>query len=169
MSNELTHIARFAVVGTIGFIINTLGLLLGVKMGIRPSIAGPLGAEVAIMSNFILNNFWTFSDRSITSLNVIPLKFIQFNLLSFAAVLIQFTFLRAGEVFAGGVAKFKQPLWKLSFLAPIARWGLIKLIFKLPFVGRIAEGFSAYLFVYMASVGVGMVVNYLIYSLIIWK
>jgi putative flippase GtrA len=169
MSNELTHIARFAVVGTIGFIINTLGLLIGVKVGLRPSIAGPLGAEVAILSNFILNNFWTFSDRSITSLSVIPWKFVQFNLLSFAAVLIQFTFLRAGEFLVGGVAKFKQPLWKLPFLSSIAKWGLVKLIFKLPLVGRIAEGFSAYLFVYVASVGVGMVVNYLVYSLIIWK
>ncbi len=169
MSNELVRILRFAVVGTIGFIINTVVLVTGVKVGIRPSVAGPLGAELAIFSNFLLNNFWTFSDKKITSWDVLPMKFIEFNVLSFSSVIIQFTFLKAGEKIYGGVAKFKEPIWKTAFFAIFAKWSLAKFFFKLPFIGKIARNFSAYLVIYMLSVGVGMVVNFLIYSQIIWK
>jgi putative flippase GtrA len=49
-----------------------------------------LAAEVAILSNYLLNNFWTFSSHRIRS----PLKFIgkmlQFNLTSFGGIVIQF-------------------------------------------------------------------------------
>lgn len=34
---------KFLVVGTIGFIINTTILVLGVRAGLKPSISGPLG------------------------------------------------------------------------------------------------------------------------------
>lgn len=79
---------KFAVVGIIGFIINTLGLEVFVHLGFHPSLASSLGAELAIISNFILNNMWTFRDKRVTGFAYLG-KFVQFNIASFGAVLIQ--------------------------------------------------------------------------------
>jgi len=87
---------KFLVVGTIGFCINTLVLELLVRVGIRPSIAGATGAELAIISNFTLNNIWTFREQKITSIRQIPGKFIIFNLASFGSVVIQATSIEIG-------------------------------------------------------------------------
>jgi len=151
MPDTITHFLKFVVVGTIGFIINTTGLLVGVRFGMRPSLAGPAGAEAAIISNFILNNFWTFSDRSITSWTQIPGKFLAFNVLSLGSVIIQFIFLRVGEAIFG-LEGFKKPILK-----------------NLPISEKITDKISAYMIFYVAGVGVGLIVNYVIYSQIIWK
>lgn len=160
----MAYFLKFLVVGTIGFIINTTALILGVRVGLRPSVAGPAGAELAIISNFILNNFFTFSDRQL-SVGAVPAKFIQFNILSLGSVIIQFIFLKTGELIFG-LKNFKQPI---LLMTPFSRWGIVKLVLSLPIVGKLAKKFSAYLVFYVAGVGVGLVVNFIIYSQIIWK
>lgn len=151
----MAHFLKFLVVGTTGFIINTLVLISGVRIGFKPSIAGPAGAELAIISNFILNNFFTFSDRQL-SLAAVPAKFIQFNIFSLGSVLIQFIFLRTGEAIFG-LEKFKKPF-------PLPRF-----VYKLPLISILTKKFTAYLVFYCFGVGVGLIVNFLIYSQIIWK
>lgn len=86
---------KVCIVGVVGFIINTIGLEVFVGLGLHPSIAAAIGAEVAIFSNFTLNNFWSFKERKLQRKNV-PAKFIQFNLMSFGSVVIQ-----AGTIFIG--------------------------------------------------------------------
>lgn len=86
---------KFGMVGTVGFIINTIGLEVFVKLGLHPSLASAIGAEGAIISNFLLNNHWTFKERKIHRGGA-PLKFLQFNLTSLGALLIQ-----SGTVFLG--------------------------------------------------------------------
>ncbi len=162
---QLQHFLKFLVVGTIGFVINTIVLISGVKMGLSPSLSGPLGAELAILSNFILNNFWTFSDKTILSWQVLPAKFIQFNILSFGSVVIQFIFLKVGELLFG-LTRFKEPFVEVPFLA---RMPLVKFALGLPVVGKIAKKFSAYFIFYCTGVAVGLVINFFIYSKIIWK
>lgn len=156
---------KFAIVGGWGFVVNTTVLVFGVRLGLRPSIAAPIGAELAIISNFILNNLWTFSDKTITSWDVIPGKFLQFNLLSLGSTLIQFGFLRVGEAIFG-LTRFKLPIIEYDFFAklPILPW-----ITSLPVIKKFAPKFSFYLIVYVFAVGVGMVVNFIIYSTIIWR
>lgn len=80
--------ARFAVVGAIGFLINTLILQIFVQFGFHPAMGSAIGAEFAIISNFILNNAWTFHDRKISGGKLVP-KFIQFNLAAFGGLIIQ--------------------------------------------------------------------------------
>ncbi len=82
---------RFLVVGTFGFVIQTIIYYFFWKaIGLDPALATIVGAEFAIISNFIFNNFWTFSDRKITSTPLVLLsKFVSFNLLSFGSPLIQ--------------------------------------------------------------------------------
>lgn len=89
---------KFLVVGTIGFIINTVILELLVRLGIHPAIGSGAGAELAIISNFILNNSWTFGSRRARGLAAIA-KFFQFNVTSLGAVLIQ-----SGTVWLGSMA-----------------------------------------------------------------
>lgn len=80
---------KFAMVGIVGFIVNTIVLELMVHgVGTDPWIGSAIGAEFAIISNFILNNGWTFKDKKITSEKYVQ-KFIQFNLASIGAILIQ--------------------------------------------------------------------------------
>lgn len=150
---------KFLVVGTIGFIVNTIGLVVGVRLGFKPSISGPAGAELAIISNFILNNFWTFSDKSVTSWEQGIPKFIQFNILSFGSVIIQFVFLRTGEKIFG-LKRYKTPL--------VDTFSLFKFIAKTPLAG-LARKFSLYFIFYVMGVGVGLIVNFIIYSTIIWR
>ncbi len=79
---------KFLVVGTIGFIINTMVLEVMVGIGLHPAVGSAAGAELAIISNFLLNNFWTFGSRKVQGLRPVS-KFFQFNLTSMGAVFIQ--------------------------------------------------------------------------------
>ena len=54
------------------------------------SIGAGMGAEAAILSNFFLNNYWTFSDTKGMKERSKPwIRLLKFNSSSFAAILIQ--------------------------------------------------------------------------------
>lgn len=88
-------LSKVLVVGTIGFIINTLVLEFLVWLGWHPAVGSAVGAELAIVSNFTLNNIWTFRERKIEGYRRLG-KFLQFNLTSVGAIIIQ-----AGTVWLG--------------------------------------------------------------------
>jgi dolichol-phosphate mannosyltransferase len=92
---------KFAIVGTIGFLVNALGLEIFYRLGLRPNLAAALGAEMAIISNFTLNNLWTFAKFKFKKIGKILTKFLQFNLTSFGAVVIQFVVVGIGVYFFG--------------------------------------------------------------------
>lgn len=79
---------KFLIVGSVGFCINTIILELGVYRGFHPAISSVVGAEFAIISNFFLNNAWTFKERKIAHSNKF-LKLLQFNGTSLGAIAIQ--------------------------------------------------------------------------------
>jgi dolichol-phosphate mannosyltransferase len=108
---------KFAVVGSIGFIINTAILEALVLMGYHPAVGSALGAECAIISNFILNNAWTFKSRKVQGLRLIP-KFLQFNAASLGAIAIQ-----AGTVFLG-TRMFGVDLYRWFYILGVG-FGLI--------------------------------------------
>jgi dolichol-phosphate mannosyltransferase len=106
---------KFGIVGFIGFIINALVLRLLVEIfNWSPPIASAMGAEVAIISNFTLNNIWTFAEKKITSLTKIPLKFLEFNFTSIGAIIIQYVVVWLGVNFFG------KPLYMLYFVIAVA-------------------------------------------------
>ncbi|MBI4062471.1 glycosyltransferase family 2 protein [Candidatus Gottesmanbacteria bacterium] len=78
---------KFLVVGTIGFIVNTVILELFVAIGFHPVVGSVVGAETSIVSNFFLNNAWTFRSRSIGGARLWG-KFFQFNWTSLGAIAI---------------------------------------------------------------------------------
>ena len=101
---ELLRFFKFAVVGSFGLVIQTVlywFLGFGLKF-VSPAIATILGGQLAILSNFILNNVWTFGDRKITSAPVLLKKLIVFYTTSNIAVLfIQGGIMKVGEILVG--------------------------------------------------------------------
>lgn len=114
----------FATVGGIGFAINAVGLEIFRRMGFTEGLANyfrsvnfPVGifkepsawsaalaGEVAIFSNFNLDNLWTFKDVEIkASKNPFRyfIKFLQFNLTSIGAIIIQFLVVGLGVILFG--------------------------------------------------------------------
>jgi dolichol-phosphate mannosyltransferase len=103
---------KFGIVGFIGFLVNAIGIEVfrslpvtttlaeashnlegvpGLSILTTPSSwAAALGAEAAIISNFTLNNLWTFKEKKITNIFGIFTSFLKFNLTSLGAIIIQF-------------------------------------------------------------------------------
>ncbi len=101
IASVLSHsFSKFMVVGSIGFMINTLVLELFVLLGFHPTVGSMVGAEFAIMSNYKLNNSWTFKDRKINKENRLK-KFLQFNTTSLGAMAFQAISVQVGTHFYG--------------------------------------------------------------------
>ncbi len=133
---------KFLMVGGTGFLINFIGLnVFWHIFGMPEQVASSLGAEIAIISNFFLNNYWTFKHKRIEQGNMV-LKFLQFNLSSFGAIVIQFVVIYLGK-------HFITPLFKVAADTPTA-------------------DILIYLY-FIIAVGIGLVYNYIMYSRVIWK
>lgn len=81
------RVVKFLTVGFLGLTIQWVILLL-LRPSMPPFLATALGGEAAIISNFIFNNLWTFREKIIVGGKIV-FKFIQFNLTSLGAVLLQ--------------------------------------------------------------------------------
>jgi len=82
---------KFVIVGIIGFVIDFGISYLGIERLQKPVwIITLLSTETAILSNFLLNNFWSFAHKKIEGG---PMKyflnFLKFNLVSSGSVAIQ--------------------------------------------------------------------------------
>lgn len=83
---------KFGIIGLFGFFVNAAGARLFKSILITPTsnisllngISNAMAAELAIISNFVWNNLWTFSKEQLTSVSQIIPKFITFNLSSVA-------------------------------------------------------------------------------------
>ncbi len=81
---------KFGIVGGVGFVINIVGAKIFKNLLITPTsnlsilngVANAIGSEIAILSNFVFNNIWTFSKEKITNLSQLISKFFAFNLSS---------------------------------------------------------------------------------------
>jgi len=80
---------KFGTVGFIGYLVNALFLEFFSKGGFSATLSALFSTELAIISNFILNNLWTFSEVKITKPIQILFSFLKFNLSSGGALLIQ--------------------------------------------------------------------------------
>lgn len=81
---------KFGVIGGFGFLINLFGLKLfsnflrplPLEVGVRNGVANALASEISIISNFIFNNLWTFSNQKMTLGKHMMKKFAAFNVSS---------------------------------------------------------------------------------------
>lgn len=142
------RIFKFVVVGGIGALIQFVTLAIFRQL-MAYTLAYFLSAEVAVGSNFVLSNIWTFSDRSLT-LPEIPKKFLTFNLASFGSVGIQTVLATFGKIVIGDTV----PLFAIPFSA---------LVLGKPFIFD-----TGFLFL-VIGILVGMVWNFTAYTRIVWK
>ncbi|HZN27299.1 MAG TPA: glycosyltransferase family 2 protein [Burkholderiales bacterium] len=80
---------KFAIVGASGVVVNLLILTLLLHAGVNKYLASPIAIEASIISNFLLNNYWTFRWREKTG--VLPVRGLRFNIVSLLALLVSYT------------------------------------------------------------------------------
>ena len=107
---------KYVIVGILGFTINAVGLEVFYQLGISPGMAAAMGAELSIISNFYFNNMWTFAHKRIISLNKFVPKFIQFNLTSLGAIVIEWITVGLGTRIFGDATRFFFFTFSVIFL-----------------------------------------------------
>ena len=123
-----TTFFKFIVVGLSGFIVN-LGLFtIFLSLGLNKYIASPISIEISIISNFMLNKMWTFSnDKNDDGLVIKDVKFNIFSnftlIISYAAFVllslvypkvVPHIFQGVGVLFAALVNYFFNTYWTVS-------------------------------------------------------
>jgi len=108
---------RMCLVGTVGLVVQTTIFETLLRLTtISPANATALGAEAAILSNFTLNNWWTFSGQKLTGAKLLMTKFIQFNVVSLGSLVIQWATLHFGILALGSAFWTVRGLYILGVL-----------------------------------------------------
>jgi dolichol-phosphate mannosyltransferase len=134
-------IFKFVMVGGLGALIQLVTLELWRQVA-PYELASILSIECAVVSNFILNNIWTFADSKL-SVKQLPLKFLQFNLASAGSIGIQYVIALVGKYVIG-----------------------IHELFVLPVIGKSIDTGIVFAIV---GILIGMVWNFFAYTKFIWK
>lgn len=106
---------KYCIVGGIGFLIQTIISKILITLRIQPGISVSIGAEGAILCNFIFNNHWTFRHKKIIGLRVLK-KYMQFNVVAIGAVIIQGLTVGIGTHFYGVSTWFYFMVGSIIFL-----------------------------------------------------
>jgi dolichol-phosphate mannosyltransferase len=96
------HFIKFGVVGAIGVVVNEGLLFLFQSAGVYFLLAGAVAIEISILSNFVLNDLWTFKDRR--SGNAAS-RLVKFNILMLAGLVLNLAILYAGVDYFGMTAE----------------------------------------------------------------
>lgn len=83
------RLIKFGTVGFIGYLVNAILLKILTNLNAPGFIAWSLPVELSIISNFTLNNLWTFKSETIKGVVPVIKKFLAFNGTSLGALLIQ--------------------------------------------------------------------------------
>lgn len=98
---KMRKFLKFATVGFTGFLVNWFLLRFFRSTGASEVLAWAFSTEAAIISNFTLNNIWTFSEKKISGISNLVWKLLQFNLSSVGALVIQSIFGPLGVLLVG--------------------------------------------------------------------
>ena len=89
---------KFNIVGLTGVVVNE-GLLITLQsIGVYVLTASAIAIEVSILSNFILNDSWTFRDRRSGHRAV---RLVKFNLLMLAGLVVNLAIIYVGTTYFG--------------------------------------------------------------------
>ena len=88
--DDSKRVIKFLFVGGTGFVFQYIITYLAIVAGVEQFIAAMIGGEVAILSNFFLNNIWTFKDtEKIKQKGNVIERLVKFNTASLASIVIQ--------------------------------------------------------------------------------
>jgi len=132
---------KFGTVGFIGYVVNASFLALFTKMSFPGYLAWGLSTEMAIISNFILNNLWTFKSEKISGVGMLTKKFLQFNGTSLGALAIQTIFGSISDnLFGVGYRQLALPFIIAFLVLPYNYFmynAVIWRTWKIPFLSKI--------------------------------
>ncbi len=96
MRLRYSRLFRVAFFGGMGVVVQTVVFeVLGIWLGlVRPSFATLIGAEFGVITNFFLNNRFSFNDRVHAPL---PRRLLRFHLVVSGSVFIQWLFVFTAE------------------------------------------------------------------------
>lgn len=80
---------KFALVGLSGVLVNLGIFTLLLNIGINKFVASPIAIEFSVVSNFLLNNYWTFSRRK--TKDRVRIKGIKFNIVSVFSLAVSYS------------------------------------------------------------------------------
>ena len=80
---------KFALVGISGVAVNLLTLAALLAYGVDKYVASPIAIEVSVLSNFLLDNAWTFRWREKSA--SLPLRGLRFNVVSLLALAVSYS------------------------------------------------------------------------------
>ena len=102
-SGELERFLRFCVVGLSGVFVNMIVLVAVAESGLGYLPAGVAAIETALISNFLLNEFWSFADlsRRRPELSARVGRFLKFNLFCAGGAVINLVILWAATEWLG--------------------------------------------------------------------
>jgi dolichol-phosphate mannosyltransferase len=100
---------KFAVVGAAGVAVNLVSFTVLMNFGMNKYLASPLAIEVSIITNFLFNNYWTFSKRDMN--DRIHIRGLKFNVVSFVALAVSYsTFLLLSALHPSGIPQVHQAI-----------------------------------------------------------
>lgn len=88
LRSHLTFI-KFSLVGVCGVVVNLGSFSLLIELGFHKFLASPTAILISIISNFLMNNYWTFGDRVMTSRKSI--RGFKFIIVSLATLLLSYS------------------------------------------------------------------------------
>jgi dolichol-phosphate mannosyltransferase len=88
---------KFSIVGLVGVVVNTAALFVGHdQLDLPLWIASPIAVEIAILNNFVWNNYWTFRTQGFQWSRA-----AKFNLVSLGGLVITTVVLNVLVEYAG--------------------------------------------------------------------
>ncbi|HVC27888.1 MAG TPA: GtrA family protein [Nitrososphaerales archaeon] len=95
---HLQHFLKFGVVGVVGVVVNEGLLIAFLSIGVHLLYASTAAIEISILSNFLMNDLWTFRDRRSGRFAV---RLLKFNLLMLAGLVVNAAVLDVGTDYFG--------------------------------------------------------------------
>jgi len=109
-------IVKFGVVGFAGFVVNLVFLRIFRHFGLNEILVWLFATELAIINNYLFNNIWTFKENKIAGFKATVFKFLQFNLTSAGALVIQSVAGPIGTKIVGAKYDFLVLAFVVAFL-----------------------------------------------------
>ena len=109
---------KFGIIGLSGIIVNLTVLWSGLNLFMMSESSSLIAAiELSVISNFFLNNMWTYKDKKLTGLKASLKGLLYFNVICLAGVFINFItamYLKSVDIdifFADIIGIFLAALW----------------------------------------------------------
>lgn len=80
---------KFAIVGLSGVVVNLGVFTLLLQANVNKYLASPISIEASIITNFLLNNYWTFRWRK--SADHVRIKGLKFNMVSLVSLAVSYS------------------------------------------------------------------------------